>query len=93
MHEKSYGRINVELPQKVLKRVPIITENVFDTLRLIYRSTQAFEDDCINAALMNIATTPLTAFYGYQKAGGEFKEQMVIHLIGKYFSQTRTLRS
>jgi hypothetical protein len=82
LHEKSYGRINVELPQKVLKRVPILTENVLDTLRLLYRSIHAFQDDCVNAALMQIATTPLTAFYGFQKANMEFNEQMVIHLVG-----------
>lgn len=83
LHEKSYGRIHVELPQKVLKRVPVLTENVFDTLRLLYRSIHAFQDDCVNAALMQIATTPLTAFYGYLKAGLEFNnEQMVIHLVG-----------
>jgi hypothetical protein len=31
---------------------------------------------------MQIATTPLTAFYGFQKANMEFNEQMVIHLVG-----------
>lgn len=84
MHEKSYGKIHVELPQKVMKRVPILTDNLLDTLRLLYRNVQAFQDECINAALMNIATTPLTAFYGYQKTDLEFNEQMVIHLVGEF---------
>ena len=82
LHEKSYGLIPVELPQKVLKRVPVLTENVFDTLRLLYKSIHAFQDECVHAALMQIATAPLTAFYGYQKADMEFSEQMVIHLVG-----------
>lgn len=82
LHEKLYGRIHVELPQKVLKRAPILTDNVLDTLRLLYRNVQAFQDECINAALMNIATVPLTAYYAYQKSDLDFNEKMVIHLVG-----------
>lgn len=83
LHEKSYGKINVALPQKVLRKIPILTDNVQDTMRLLYKNITAFQDECINAALMQIATAPLTTFYAYQKVGLEFKEQMTIHFVGR----------
>ncbi|KAG5670980.1 hypothetical protein PVAND_001207 [Polypedilum vanderplanki] len=82
LHEKSYGVINVALPQKILKRTPTLCDDVKDTMRLLYKNITAFQDDCINSALMEIATAPLTIFYACQKMGLEFKEQMVIHFVG-----------
>lgn len=85
LRQKSYGRIKIALPHRVLKKTPIFTDNVEDTLRLLYKNITAFQDDCVNAALMQIATFPLTALYLYQKAGMELKEQLVIHLVGKSY--------
>jgi hypothetical protein len=85
LHEKSYGCIKLELPKKVLKRAPILSDNVQDTLRLLYKNITAFQDESVYAALMQIATAPLTAFYAHQQTGLELKEQMVIHIVGMYF--------
>jgi hypothetical protein len=53
-------------------------------MRLLYKNITAFQqDDCINSALMEIASAPLTTFYAHQKMGLEFKEQMVIHFVGE----------
>lgn len=82
LHEKSYGRINISLPQKVLKKVPCLTEDVYDTMRLLYKNITAFQDESVMAALMMCATAPLTTFYAYQKTGLEVKEQMIFHFVG-----------
>lgn len=82
MHEKSYGKINIALPQKVLKKIPILTDNVQDIMQLLYKNVTAFQDECINAALMQIVTAPLTTFYSIQKIGIELKERLTIHFIG-----------
>lgn len=79
----SYGRIEISLPHRVLKASPVLSDNINDTLRLLYKNVTAFQDDCVNARLMHIATYPLTALYMSQQAAIEFKEQMVIHLAGK----------
>lgn len=84
LREKSYGRIAITLPHRVLKKSPVLTDNIEDSLRLLYKNISAFEnDDCVNATLMEIATSPLTTYYAIQKSGMEFNEQLVIHLVGK----------
>jgi len=82
LHEKSYGKINIALPQKVLKKIPTLTNNVQDIMQLLYKNVTAFQDECINAALMQIATAPLTTFYSIQNVGFEFMEQLTIHFVG-----------
>lgn len=51
-------------------------------MRLLYKNVTAFQDESVNAALMQIATAPLTTFYAHQKIGLDFKEQMTIHFVG-----------
>lgn len=51
-------------------------------MQLLYKNVTAFQDECINAALMQIVTAPLTTFYSIQKIGIELKERLTIHFIG-----------
>jgi hypothetical protein len=82
LRQKAYGRIEVTLPHRVLKKSPILTETLEDTLRLMYKNITAFQDDCVKATLMQIATYPLTAFFAQQTIEMKICEQMVIHLVG-----------
>lgn len=82
LRQKSYGRIEVAMPHRVLKEEPELTNNVDLTLKLLYKNITAFRDDCVYAALLSIATAPLTAFYSFQRTGVAFGERMVIHLVG-----------
>lgn len=82
LRQISYGTIEISLPHRVLKAQLILSDNVTDTLRLLYKNITAFQDDCVNARLMQIATLPLTTLFVSQQADIEFKEQMVIHLVG-----------
>lgn len=89
LREISYGRIEIALPHRVLRSTPVLSDDVKDTLRLLYKNITAYHDVCINARLMHIATSPLTALYLCQKAEIEFKEQMIIHLVGKLNLKTK----
>jgi hypothetical protein len=51
-------------------------------MQLLYKNVTAFQDECINAALMQIVTAPLTTFYSIQKIGIEFQERLTIHFVG-----------
>lgn len=82
LRQKSYGRIEINLPHRVLKRIPTLFHNIDDTLSILYKNKTAFQDNCINASLTQTCTTPLTAFYAQQVVGIKLKEQMVIHLVG-----------
>lgn len=82
LRQKSYGRIELAMPHRVLKEEPELTNDVDLTLKLLYKNVTAFRDDCVNAALLSIATAPLTAFYAFQRSGVAFGEKMVVHLVG-----------
>ena len=82
LRQKSYGRIEVAMPHRVLKEEPELTNDVDLTLKLLYKNVTAFRDDCVYAALLSIATGPLTAFYAFQQTGVAFGDRMVIHLVG-----------
>jgi hypothetical protein len=82
LRQKSYGKIEVTLPHRVLKKSPALTENSEDALMLLYKNITAFKDECVKATLMQISTFPLTAFYAQQMIELKSNEQMVIHLVG-----------
>jgi mitochondrial splicing suppressor protein 51 len=84
LRQKAYGRIELSLPHKVLRKSPVISTNVDDTYRMLYKNITAFKDDCVKAALSQISTCPLTAYYAQQSLNLNLDEQMVIHLIGKF---------
>lgn len=83
LRQKSYGRVEVSLPHRVIKQTAFLNENVEGTLKLLYKNITAYQEDYINATLMHIATAPLTTYYAYQKLGFEFSDTTVIHLVGK----------
>lgn len=83
LRQKSYGKIEVTLPRRVLKQQPVLSD-VTDTLRLLYKNITAFQDDCVNAALTQISTYPLSALYILQKSGVSLSSKFVIHLIGNF---------
>lgn len=69
-------------PQRVLEKTPVLSGNIEDTLRLLYKNITAFQDDCVNAALMQIATSPFTISYACQQIEMDLSEHVVIHLVG-----------
>jgi hypothetical protein len=91
LRQKSYGRIEVTLPHRVLKKSPVLSENLEETLMLLYKNITAFKDECVKATLMQISTFPLTAFYAQQMIEMQFGEQMVIHLVGKFLNGEKFL--
>lgn len=82
LRQKSYGKIDVTLPRRVLKQQPILSQDITDTLGLLYKNVTAFQDDCVHAALTQISTFPLTAYYTQQKSGVSLSKKFVIHLVG-----------
>lgn len=84
LRQKAYGRIELHLPHKVLRKSPVLSDDVDDTYRLLYRNITAFKDNCVKASLSHISTCPLTAFYAQQLLGLNLDEQMVIHLVGNW---------
>lgn len=85
-HKLILRQVEISLPRRVLSKSPVLTDSVEDTLRLMYKDISAFQnDDGINASLMHIATSPLTAYFALQKSGLQFNEQLVIHLVGMFW--------
>lgn len=83
LRERSYGRIDVTLPHRVLKKLPKLNEHVEETLKLLYKNITAFQDECVRASLMQVSTYPLTAFYAQQQVEFELHESSyTIHLVG-----------
>lgn len=89
LRQKSYGKIDVTLPRRVLRHQPLLSDDVVDTLGLLYKNITAFQDDCVNSALTQISTYPLSALYIQQKSGVSVTSKFVMHLIGNFNSQLK----
>lgn len=85
LREQTYGVIGISYPHRVLKKAPALSENVQDTMLLLYKNITAFQDDCVRARLMQLATYPLSALYMLQKTSVELAERFTIHLVGTEF--------
>ena len=85
LREKSYGMIKISLPQRVLKVAPPVDKSVEETMKLLYKNVTAFKDECVKAALMDVASYPLTAFYALELCEINFPEQaLTMHIVGMF---------
>jgi hypothetical protein len=76
------GPIKIMLPHRVLQ-YQLTLDNITDTLKRLYKNTTALQDELIRSNLLNITSCPLTILYAHQTLGLKFKDQTVVHLVGK----------
>ncbi|KAH8405256.1 hypothetical protein KR222_000676, partial [Zaprionus bogoriensis] len=77
--QSKFGRIEPPLPDEVLRDLPV---SCSDTRQIIKKLNFNVTDDCEFAALTQISTGPLTAFYALKLCERLSAEQLTIHLIG-----------
>lgn len=71
-------------PSKICTRTMEVTHIRCIMYKLIYVFffSLAIKDECTYAALTQLATAPLTAYYAIQKSGHTIRDRLTIHLIG-----------
>ncbi|KAH8370432.1 hypothetical protein KR093_003449, partial [Drosophila rubida] len=79
MRQAKYGRLEPALPYEVLRETPV---NCSNTRQILKRLKFNVSDACELAALTQISTGPLTAFYALKLCERLQAEQLTIHLVG-----------
>ncbi|XP_073840611.1 uncharacterized protein [Musca autumnalis] len=81
MHQEKFGRLDPSLPSKILKDTPLTCNTTKDLFKKLNMDLP--ENSCENAALTQISTAPLTAWYALKLTQQLNKhEELTIHLIG-----------
>ncbi|XP_034482090.1 uncharacterized protein LOC117787627 [Drosophila innubila] len=79
MRQFKFGRLEPPLPDEILREAPVSCSN---TKQIIKSLKFNVGDECEFAALTQISTGPLTAFYALKLCDRLDAEQLTIHLVG-----------
>ncbi|XP_060653805.1 uncharacterized protein LOC132789649 [Drosophila nasuta] len=79
MRQAKFGRLEPALPYEVLRETPV---NCSNTRQILKKLKFNVTDACELAALTQISTGPLTAFYALKLCDRLKAEQLTIHLVG-----------
>ncbi|KAL7734981.1 hypothetical protein ACLKA6_011246 [Drosophila palustris] len=79
MRQFKFGRLEPPLPDEILREAPVSCSN---TREIMKRLKFNVGDECEFAALTQVSTGPLTAFYALKLCNRLDSEQLTIHLVG-----------